>query len=230
MDNDLIGLFKSMIASLRRLILDWALIFSPQVLRRFCVAIQGFTLVELLISMAIMGMIATFTIPKVLLTQRNDQFNAIAKETAGTLSSAYQAQALRGSVTTNTSSADITQYINYVKADTASVIDGDYGTGTATCSIAEPCLLMHNGGMLKVIYSCFGGSTTTNTIWFLLDPDGRVTDGTTNGPGKSIALILTYNNRVITPAELATSSTDWGCDGTDIVGANPGAVPPWFNW
>ena len=46
----------------------------------------GFTLVELLIALAILGTIATFTIPKVLQTQQDGKFKSIGKEAAGFVS------------------------------------------------------------------------------------------------------------------------------------------------
>lgn len=46
----------------------------------------GFTLAELLISLAILGIIATFTIPKLLMNQRVSAYNASAKESAASIS------------------------------------------------------------------------------------------------------------------------------------------------
>lgn len=50
----------------------------------------GFTLAELLISLAILGVIATFTIPKIIKAQQDAKFNAIAKEAATMVTGAYQ--------------------------------------------------------------------------------------------------------------------------------------------
>lgn len=44
---------------------------------------SGFTLAELLIALTILGVIATFTIPKILTAQQASTYNAIAKETMG---------------------------------------------------------------------------------------------------------------------------------------------------
>jgi prepilin-type N-terminal cleavage/methylation domain-containing protein len=49
----------------------------------------GFTLAELLIALAILGEIATFTIPKILSSQQNGTNKAKAKEAFSMVSSAY---------------------------------------------------------------------------------------------------------------------------------------------
>jgi Tfp pilus assembly protein FimT len=54
----------------------------------------GFTLAELFIALGILGMIATFTIPKVLQTQQGNQYRSAAKETAAMVSEAYAAYSL----------------------------------------------------------------------------------------------------------------------------------------
>lgn len=51
----------------------------------------GFTLAELLISLAILGLIATFTIPKIMSAQQNNEYSAIAQEDIATLSAALHA-------------------------------------------------------------------------------------------------------------------------------------------
>ena len=72
----------------------------------------------------------------------------------------------------------------------------------------------------------FGGTNTTNAFWMHLDPDGKVTDGTTNGPGKSVVIWIYYTGQI----------TDWGsvAAGTRNANApsaaNAATVPPWFSW
>lgn len=46
---------------------------------------RGFTLAELLIALTILGVIATFTIPKILSSQQDGKLKAIAKETAAAM-------------------------------------------------------------------------------------------------------------------------------------------------
>ena len=50
---------------------------------------KGFTLSELLVSLAVLGLIAAFAIPKVLTSVGNSSFLANAKETMATISTAY---------------------------------------------------------------------------------------------------------------------------------------------
>ena len=49
---------------------------------------RGFTLAELLIALGILGVIATFTIPKVLQTNQNAQWQATGKEAIAMISGA----------------------------------------------------------------------------------------------------------------------------------------------
>src|SRR5690349_7432884 len=95
---------------------------------------SGFTLAELLISLAILGVIATFTIPKILQAQQNQQYNAVAKEAAGTITQAYQAYKLAGGDSATMNAEAISTYFNYTKLDTASQIDLPNGAGAFTCS------------------------------------------------------------------------------------------------
>ena len=78
---------------------------------------SGFTLAELLIALAILGVIATFTIPKVLESGSTSQWNAMGKEVASMISGAHQQHKLQGLLSTNTLSGDLTQHMNYVAVD-----------------------------------------------------------------------------------------------------------------
>ena len=126
--------------------------------------------------------------------------------------------------------------MNYISTDTTSQIDSAYSrTGSITCSTNSPCIHLHNGGVLLFAgagsKNTFGGTSTTNHIWFSFDPDGQLTSmGTTNGPGKSVEFALFYNGRITTNGSLpATNQTSWdGGLATDAL--CPTCDPPWFNW
>lgn len=197
----------------------------------------GFTLSELLIALAILGVIAVFTIPKVLQNQQDSRYKAMAKEMAGSIEGAFQSYELANQVTGSVGPRDLTPYLNYVKADTsAAAVDGGYNdtvNPTFTCDQwgSTVCLRMHNGGAL--IYwtgDTFGGTASTSVVNFMFDPDGKVTDGTTNGPGKSVGFYLYLDGRLRTDVSVEPNST-W-FNGASTFTANPCATcdPPWFSW
>jgi len=186
---------------------------------------KGFTLVELLICLYILALIATFTIPKLLVTQQNQQYNASAKEMASLASAAYQQLQFSGSVTSSTRGKDLSPYMNYLSVDTSSLIDNIPGATTNSCSSSNPCLNLHNGGKLMLWGNYFAG-TTNNVIFIQYDPDGVVTDGTTSGPGKSVKFAIYYNGMITSRGNIIPGSKD------NAATYNPDATadPPWFSW
>jgi prepilin-type N-terminal cleavage/methylation domain-containing protein len=186
---------------------------------------NGFTLAELLIALAILGVIATFTIPKVLQNQQDSRYKAIAKEAAGTISAAYQAYQLQNTVTTATSATNLLPYMNYVSYDTTSQLDDVTSLGAMSCSNATPCVRLHNGAALLAWNATFNGTATTNALWFQLDPDG-VYGGSTTGNSKSVVFFLYYDGSI----------KDWGSarsptiNNSGTYGPNPPTVPSWFAW
>lgn len=189
----------------------------------------GFTLAELLIALAILGVIATFTIPKVLQSQQDSKFKSIAKEAIATASEAYQLYKLKGQVTSATTFGNLTQYMNYLAVDTSTQLDNYQGAlpvaGSSCASM--PCIRLHNG---STVYwdpaESFNGTATTNVITFMIDPDGKVTDGTANGPGHALLVLLYYDGKVrdignAVPTGVSSAYT-WS--------QNTGLVPPWFSW
>jgi prepilin-type N-terminal cleavage/methylation domain-containing protein len=186
----------------------------------------GFTLAELLIALGILGVIATFTIPKVLMAQQSGRDNAIAKEAAGMLSGAFQAYQQRNSVTANTRTIDLTQYMNYVAVQTSGSVDLNQADSTISCDPGTTmCLKLHSGAVLHMFTIQFSGTASTNALFFYLDPDG-VEQSTTDGPGKSVVFFLYPNGRLTNyGGVLAGTQSSAGphnaCTACD---------PPWFSW
>lgn len=127
---------------------------------------SGFTLAELLIALAILGMIATFTIPKILTAQQDSKKYAVFKETISLVSSlAYAAQ----------QSGDNTYFPNHINAvkncPTNASVQGCF-SATYTGPGGENTqngFLLHNGASV----AGFGSYTYSNGIaidWNGLEP------------------------------------------------------------
>lgn len=192
---------------------------------------SAFTLAELLIALSILGVIATFTIPKVLQSQRNQAWNSEAKEAMATISAAYQAYQLNKGANANTAPENVATYFNYVKVATSNAqgtFDGPPGDGTYGCGTGI-CYYLHNGSLIYSSsgWESFGGTNPTNFVSYFYDPDGKVTGADmTNG---SLALTLYYNGKVNLNAN--QKGTDQSFVGGSLVGGNPWApTPNWFSW
>ncbi len=190
-------------------------------------ALGGFTLAELLICIAILGVIAVFTIPKIITTQQNQSYTAFVKESTSILTGAYTKANFDGIVTSSTKLTDLTPYMNYVQLKTIGTIDDIYRFATLSCSSTSPCIKLHNGSTLFFTSNAFGGTGASNALYYKIDPDGVVTDGTTNGPGKSLALFLYYSGKITDYGNINPGTTD------SVVpfGYNPSPAytPPWFS-
>lgn len=186
-------------------------------------SLPAFTLAELLIALAILGVIATFTIPKVLNSGQNGKNTAIAKEAASMISGAFSSYQLNNSIASGTGPANLTQYMNYVSVDTATnyaAASGQQGTALTACTATLQCLKLHNGGVLQyATNNSFGGTATTNAIYFSVDPDGTGTQG-------SINFIQYYNGRLTTGGNAATGTTSTN-SGVTAVGTDPGYLLNW---
>ncbi|MEB3286155.1 MAG: type II secretion system protein [Vampirovibrionales bacterium] len=195
--------------------------------------LKGFTLAELLIALAILGVIATFTIPKVLLANQSQQYNALGKEAIGAISEAFQAYKLQNSISASFNPGNVTPYLNYVRVVTNGLLMDHRPPETSwACDSASPCYRLHNGGTLQLFTaSCFGGTAQNNAVWFGFDPDSQYS-GTTNGPGKALHIALYANGRITTTVNLRSDTqVDWGCGGspapqTPVVNGDPS----WFSW
>lgn len=191
---------------------------------------KGFTLAELLISLAILGVIATFTIPKILSSMQNGQNVSKAKEVAAMISGAYQKAQLDGVITGTTKPSDLTPYFNYISLDTSGTLIDNLPTfASSTCNSSTPCLKLHNGGVLWLQdISTFGGTSNLNVIEFRFDPDAsNRTTSTADGPLKAVQFTLYYDGFITTRGVIKTGSV---CSSGSLGGANASLDPSWFTW
>jgi prepilin-type N-terminal cleavage/methylation domain-containing protein len=116
--------------------------------------IRGFTLAELLIALAILGEIATFTIPKILSAQQSGQRKTIFRETFATISALNYQGVITGNVTSGTTFwAYMKSNLNAIKycenAQTEGCWSGSsdepFNTPTAAGAV------LHNGALLTDI-------------------------------------------------------------------------------
>lgn len=190
---------------------------------------RGFTLAEILIAVALLSVIATFTIPKVLQNQRDSKYNAMAKEAAGMISEAYKRYRMVNTASELTTAGELMPYLNYVKVITDGTIDAYYGGTNRPCNIGARCLVLHNGGVLQVYQNNSFCGVNDHALLFYFDPDGKETDSTTNSPGKSVVFWLYFNGRILTYKNLipGTQSKQAACSSFTPM---PNSDPPWFSW
>ena len=191
----------------------------------------GFTLAELLIALLILGVIATFTIPKVLNSQAGSQSKSVAKEVVGMVSGAYQAYVQENAANAGMTMADLTPYFNYVRTSTVGTYDGVSNTSTCAygavdCVGSHGCLVLHNGTLFRYDRTAtFGGTGSNRAHWFFVDPDAKLS-GSGNTAGRGAYFSLFYSGRISdwdkSPAGTQNDSENWG--------ASSGCTPSWFSW
>ncbi len=195
-------------------------------------AATGFTLAELLTSLAILGVIAIFSIPKIISAQQNTQSNALAHEAAATIAGAYQLYIQNNTLTGSTTAQSLTQYMNYAKVVSSGGVDDIPGRDIGYDCGSLTCLKLHNGGILFTdLGTTFNGIATTNAIYFFFDPDGtRGTSGTADSPGKSVSFWLYYNGRITSSANVLPNTSYANNGGSNTTNPGSNADPSWFSW
>ena len=125
-------------------------------------SLQGFTLSELLVSLAVLGLIAAFAIPKVLTAVGESSARAIGNEMVGMISEAYQAEraANNGNISRGTTSQMLVDRMNY-----STVI-------TTTANGATTGVQMQNGAQLGYAAADTFADGAIGVMGFWIDPDG----------------------------------------------------------
>jgi len=159
-------------------------------------SLQGFTLSELLVSLAVLGLIAAFAIPKVLTAVGQSSSKAIGRELFGLIAESYDAVKANnvGNVPRSTSSAQLVGNLNYARQVTTA------GNGGATTNH----VVFQNGSVLAYVPTdTFADSGTVGRVGFTIDPDGP---GATSANGP-VTIYLGGDGRIWAALETYTSGT-----------------------
>jgi prepilin-type N-terminal cleavage/methylation domain-containing protein len=187
---------------------------------------RAFSLAELLIALAILSVIAVFTVPKVLNSQNDNQNKAAIKAVMANVSAAYVKYKFDNTPSASTGIASLTPYMNYVKISSSASMsiddwpNGPYTGGAPWSCGSLPCIVFPNGAILMYNPSdTLGGTGTTNAMPFHIDVDGKTSST------KSVWMFLFYDGKIKSGGTL-TGPTGWNNDNTN---PNAGYDPSWFS-
>lgn len=117
---------------------------------------SGFSLVEVLIAVGLLGLIATFTIPKVLQSTGESAGTARFKDSLVALQTAMEWGITTQELTLSNSYDFFVEHINGAKECDDAVADGCIGTVTPTCGALSKAIVLPTGA---VLYDFDGGYT-----------------------------------------------------------------------
>jgi prepilin-type N-terminal cleavage/methylation domain-containing protein len=179
---------------------------------------KGFTLAELLVGLALLGTIGTYTIPKVLITQRYQSANVAAVEIASSITANYHQKVnLEGRLASSITPNQLASNLNVIRFSSSyedGTLDGGMGyfwSCQSAVSVGQACVVLHNGGCLQILQY---GEVGYAGFIFLFDPDN-------NGPMERVVFYLSANGRLSsgsTKGFLLGWGSSWESD------------PSWFHW
>ncbi len=195
----------------------------------------GFSLVELLIALGILGVLATFIIPGILTPQVD--YTARAKSVALMVNTAYeQYKAANGGIIPRTTRmTDLMPYMQYTTQEATAYVDGyrnDPYTSGYACSASGNvvCLRMANGGILFFNRNYYmGGTTAANVVWYMYDQDGKYTSGTSK-LNPSLSMFLTAEGKQYSYGNLPQTVVTWFAEPNNTISYTAASTkdPLWF--
>ena len=197
----------------------------------------GFTLAEVLIALALLGIIAAFTIPKILQNSGNNAYNSQAKEYMGMLSTAYVSDLLNNKLTSTTT---LTQFIDAhlnVTRDTSSLTDvaASIGSTVPVGNCAQPprwCYRLSNGAIMTAAIDEKYNNTDPSAAWgVVIDLDGKPS-GAVSSPGDVfIFFLMLKDGHLYTGGTLPVALNQYYVDNTSNI-VSPGIYkdPTWFSF
>ena len=191
----------------------------------------AFSLTEVLIALALMGVLAAMTIPKVLVSQQKSTYNPKVKEAVFMVQSAYTDYQMENTPGSTTTFGNLTPYINYVKVNSTATIDdagsvsGCGGTvPSVSCATAgKTCIVLPNGTILYYTTATqFNNTASTNALSFIVDPDGKYSnDG-------SAWIFLYFNSNTKSVGHISANTSN--SSPSSPFNPNTVADPDWFEW
>ena len=204
--------------------------------RCYRIKARAFSLAEILITLAIMGVLTAFTVPMFVqnASNTNSTTNVVGRQaqmlrdTAFMVVNAYERyKSINGIVTTSVTPGALTPYMNYIKVSTTGFIDafaasnGTVGNGSFACAASTPCYYLPNGATLMLWNDApFPNTTPLSAIVFSFDPDGVFSGlGASAGSSKSLDIFLYYDGTVRTRDTLKSNTC------VNVAGIMNGACP-----
>jgi prepilin-type N-terminal cleavage/methylation domain-containing protein len=206
-------------------------------------SLQAFTLAELLVSLSVLGLVAAFAIPKVLIATSDASLKAVGRETFATMAGAFQAYKAdkQGVVGTNLTVADLLPYIGYSKAGAATDMTNETTTTNGFIVFSTGAVLGYD------TTDTFAPNTTgvlkTGTLGFEIDPDGAGTsaDAATAFLAADGRTWMSYSNYGTGATGVVSSfNNDYNIEGdalgytgkttTDAAGKTPSGTTIWVNF
>lgn len=131
---------------------------------------SGFTLAELLIALGILGVIATFTIPKLLASQQNTQRKAIFKEMIASIEAVTWQAWQDGQLVPSQNGLYVLRRLNVVKlCDSNADTQGCWSHAMPDPEEMEPGAIMHNGATIGGFIDNVGAGGDN---WIFIDWNG----------------------------------------------------------